>query len=103
MTINEIHLIPKTRNPRTEDGMANDKAFVRNVISSTHILKNGKPPGYGFQSGTRSFSAQKAKAVRLSDYSFPVFIIRKPKQRSSYSKPSEGIGELIPSVEPNAN
>jgi len=66
------------------------RAFVRDVISSTHFLKMGNEPGPGMPFDFRPFSDQKAQAVRISDYSFPTFVIRKPKQRSSYSKKGEG-------------
>jgi hypothetical protein len=60
------------------------------VISSTHFLKTGTDPGFGSPIDAKPFASQKAKAIRLSTYSFPVFVIRKPKQRSTYSKKGEG-------------
>ncbi|MCU0798252.1 MAG: hypothetical protein MUC62_01095 [Candidatus Thermoplasmatota archaeon] len=69
------------------------KSFVRSVVGTAHILKTGKDPGFGPWEGTRSFAIQKAKAVRLSEYTFPVFLIRRPKQRGSYLDMEEGMIE----------
>jgi len=74
---------PEHREKRTQ-------SFLRGVISSTHFLKNGTGPGSGRKMDFRTFADQKAKALHLSAYSFPVYIIRKPKQRGSYSKKGEG-------------
>ena len=63
---------------------------MRDVISSAHFLKTGKDPGFGSLVDIKPFATQKAKALRLSAYSFPVFVIRKPRQRSSYSEKGEG-------------
>ena len=68
-------------------------AYIRSVIGTAHILKTGKDPGFGPWEGTRSFAIQKAKAVRLSEYTFPVFLIRRPKQRGSYVDMEEGMIE----------
>ena len=96
MTIKETHLRPQEKNPTTGTRDA-PEMFVKDIIKRTHFLKNGSGPGSGTLSGTKSFSKQKAKAVRMSDYSFPVFVIRKPRQRSSYSKPGEGAKVKVPS------
>ncbi|MGA1873650.1 MAG: hypothetical protein ACMUHY_08245 [Thermoplasmatota archaeon] len=83
------HLEPKT-NPTSGAHEKRTRAFVRDVISSTHFLKTGNELGSGNHPDIRPFSDQKAQAVNMSDYSFPVFVIRKPKQRSSYSRKGEG-------------
>lgn len=98
MTLKETHLRPQQKTPSSK-ARERDSAFVRNVIDSTHFLKNGSGPGFGDNPGTLSFSNQKAKAIRLSDYSFPVFIIRKPQQRGSYSKKVKGALQEAPLVE----
>jgi hypothetical protein len=67
--------------------------FVISVVGTAHVLKTGKDPGFGPWEGTRSFGIQKAKAVRLSEYTFPVFLIRRPKQRGSYLENEEGMIE----------
>jgi hypothetical protein len=66
------------------------QTFLRDVITSTHFLKNGTGPASSGSLDFRTFADQKAKALNLSAYSFPVFIIRRPKQRSSYSIKGEG-------------
>lgn len=98
LTITETHLRPQEKYPTSGTRLA-PEMFVRDIVKSALFLKNGKTPGFGTHSGTLSFSGQKAKAVKMSDYSFPVFVIRKHKQRSSYSKPGEGANLKVPSRE----
>ncbi|OYT46792.1 hypothetical protein B6U90_00250 [Thermoplasmatales archaeon ex4484_6] len=98
MTIKDTHLRPQQRNPTADARDGDRTGFVKNVVRSTIFLKNGRVPGFGEHTAARSFSSQKAKAVRLSDFSFPVFIIRKPRQRSSYGNSADGGLVETPSV-----
>ncbi|MBN1389881.1 MAG: hypothetical protein JXA22_04485 [Candidatus Thermoplasmatota archaeon] len=83
------HLEPQN-NPNSGAHGSDARAFVRDIVASTHFLKTGNELGSGTPLDIRSFSDQKAQAVRISDYSFPTFVIRKPRQRSSYSEKGEG-------------
>ncbi len=85
----KTHLKPQ-KDPKTETRAREDRDFVRSVIKSAHYLKTGNDPGFGTWLDARSFANQKAKAIHLSGHSYPVFLIRKPKQRGSYSDAGEG-------------
>ncbi len=84
---------PQQKEPMDGAGKDPTEKFVRSVVGTAHILKTGKDPGFGPWEGTRSFAIQKAKAVKLSEYTFPVFLIRRPKQRGSYLDLEEGMIE----------
>ncbi len=67
------------------------------MISSTHFVKTGKDLGGERSADVKVFADQKAKKMILSGYSFPVYIIRKFRQRSSYS--DMGGDKLSPSYD----
>ncbi|MBN1538841.1 MAG: hypothetical protein JW939_01755, partial [Candidatus Thermoplasmatota archaeon] len=83
------HLEPQT-NPTSGAHGIDPRAFVRDVIASAHFLKTGNELGSGTPIDIRPFSDQKAQAVKISAYSFPVFVIRKHRQHSSYGDKGEG-------------
>ncbi|MGA1821420.1 MAG: hypothetical protein ACMUIG_02715 [Thermoplasmatota archaeon] len=56
------------------------------VVTTTYLIKTGKIEGLRHTMDTRPFALQKAKAVNLSDFSFPTFVITNERQRSSYRK-----------------
>lgn len=88
------HIDSQQKEPMNGARMDRSENLIRSVVATAHILKTGKDPGFGPWEGTRSFAIQKAKAVKLSEYSFPVFLIRRPKQRGSYLDVEEGMIEL---------
>jgi hypothetical protein len=66
------------------------------VVTTTYLIKTGKIEGLRHTMDTRPFSLQKAKAVNLSDFSFPTFVIKKEKQRSSIYTDPVTIKDLRP-------
>lgn len=66
------------------------------VVTTTYLIKTGKIEGLRHTMDTRPFSLQKAKAVNISDFSFPTFVIRTQKQRSSIVQDPESIEDLRP-------
>lgn len=61
---------PDTRKMKKED-------FINDVLDKTHYIKTGKPTGIGDKPDVKRFSAHKARAVKLTTYSFPLFVIHK--------------------------
>lgn len=68
---------------RTDVRVGASIRYTRDVLSRTHTIKTGKTPGIGHQVEALEFSSQKAKALRLSTYSFPVFVIHKTKKQKN--------------------
>ena len=66
------------------------------VVTTTYLIKTGKIEGLRHTMDTRPFALQKAKAVNLSDFSFPTFVIKKEKQRSSLNMDPDTITDLCP-------
>ena len=64
------------------------------VVTTTYLIKTGKIEGLRHTMDTRPFALHKAKAVNLSDFSFPTFVITKESQRSSYRKGPDRIKDL---------
>lgn len=54
--------------------------YVIDVIDSADFIKTGRKRGLRHAVNTRSFSAHRARAINISDFSFPTFIIRRPKE-----------------------
>ena len=66
------------------------------VVTTTYLIKTGKIEGLRHTMDTRPFALQKAKAVNLSDFSFPTFVITTEKQRSSLKIDPVNIKDLRP-------
>jgi hypothetical protein len=64
------------------------------VVTTTYLIKTGKIEGLRHTMDTSPFALHKAKAVNLSDFSFPTFVIKNEEQRSSYKKGPERIKHL---------
>ena len=82
---------------RTEARNRTSIGYTRDVLSRTHMIKTGRTPGTGHQYEAMEFSSQKAKAVKLSTYSFPVFVIHKTKsvKNGSFSTDAESSSVII--------
>jgi hypothetical protein len=65
------------------------KRYTRNVVTSTFFVKTGMSINGSID--MRPFADHKAKKMNLSGFSFPVYIIRKQKQRSSNSDLEGGL------------
>jgi hypothetical protein len=70
--------------------------FTRDTVTTAYQLKTGSSPKVVGGIDVRAFSMHKAKAMSLGMRSFPTFVIRTTKQRSSYSLPGRE-EDLLPS------
>jgi hypothetical protein len=71
------------------------------VVTTTYLIKTGKIEGLRHTMDTRPFSLQKARAVNLSDFSFPTFVIKKETQRSSLNTGPDRIMNLCSGPDDN--
>ena len=69
--------------------------YIETVMKNTYYIKTGKGDVNTKEMDIRPFSSQKAKALPKSRYSFPLFIIRKNAQRSSYSKSKGDVKDIL--------
>jgi hypothetical protein len=82
MRINKIS--QEKKGPNTRNATPGD--FINDVLIKTHYIKVGKPPGIGYNPDVKRFSAHKARAVKLTTYSFPLFVIHKLSDTSPLLK-----------------
>ena len=61
-----------------EHGTISPMRYVNNVIDSADFIKTGKKRGHRHTIDAMPFSSHRARAVSISDFSFPTFIIRRP-------------------------